>query len=83
MRLRDKIRLARFANRILDGLPDLETMKEKLASRKLWAVVVGSALAAFGSQLGIAPDLIQNIVPIVVAYIGGQSVVDALAALKK
>ena len=58
-------------------------MKEKLASRKLWAAVVGSALAAFGNQLGISPEVTTTIVQLIVAYIAGQSVVDAVAANRK
>ena len=83
MRLRDKMRLARLANRVLNGLPDIELMKEKLASRKLWAAVVGAALAALGSQLGVSPDLIETAVTVIVTYIGGQSIVDAVAAVRK
>jgi hypothetical protein len=83
VRIRDRIKLALFANRLLAALPDKEVMKEKLASRKLWAAVVGSALAAFGNQLGISPEVTTTIVQLIVAYIAGQSVVDAVAANRK
>lgn len=77
MRLRDKIRLALFANRLLDALPNIEVMKEKLASRKLWAAVAGAMLTTFGQQLGLSPEILNNIVTIIVAYIAGQGIVDA------
>ena len=83
MRLRDKIRLARFANRLLNGLPDIDIMKEKLASRKLWAAVVGAALATLGNHLGLSPDIVQTAVTVIMTYIGGQSIVDAVAASRK
>jgi len=83
MKLLDQIKLALLAKRILKALPDIEVMKEKLASRKLWAAVAGAALVTFGNQLGLAPDMVTTIVNLVMVYIGGQAVVDAAAAVKK
>jgi hypothetical protein len=55
-------------------------MAEKLKSRKLWAAVVSAALTMFGAQLGVPPEATTWAVAIVVAYILGQSVVDASKA---
>ena len=52
-------------------------MLSKLKSRKLWATVVGTALAAFGSQLGLPEPITTKIVALIATYIVGQSVVDA------
>lgn len=52
-------------------------MLDKLKSRKLWAMVVGAALTAFGGELGIRAEHTAYAVGIIVAYILGQSVVDA------
>lgn len=49
----------------------------KLKSRKLWAAVVGSALVAFGQQIGLSPDVIQWVGTIVTGYIVGQGIADA------
>ena len=57
-------------------------MKEKLKSRKLW-MAIGGLLAVmctewFNLSPAIAENLIGAIIIIVPAYIGGQSIVDAL-----
>ena len=51
-------------------------MLAKLQSRKLWAAVLGSALAALGSQLGLTEEQTTQIVAVVVAYVLGQGIAD-------
>jgi len=56
-------------------------MKEKLKSRKLW-VSVGAVIAVMLTDwANLSPEMADNIVTalvtITVAYVGGQSVVDA------
>lgn len=65
-------------------------MKEKLKSRKLWMAIGGLLLICatdwFNLEPKLAESLIGAVVIIIPAYIGGQSVVDALkeyAAKKK
>ncbi len=65
-------------------------MKDKLKSRKLW-VAIGGLLAVMSTEwLKVSPELADKIIGaiiiIVPAYLGGQSVVDAMkeyAAKKK
>lgn len=68
----DKLKLLRFAND--------KTMIDKLKSRKLWATVIGAAVAALGGELGIGEDLVTKIVALVSAYVIGQGIADAGAA---
>lgn len=49
----------------------------KLKSRKLWAMILGSALTALLNQLGVPDETVKYIAGIVIAYIAGQSFVDA------
>ena len=58
-------------------------MLSKLKSRKLWATVAGAALLTFGSSLGVDDAITAKIVNLLMAYIGGQSIVDAAAAIRK
>ena len=57
-------------------------MRDKLKSRKLWMAIGGVAAVVLTEWLNLAPDtseaIVTALVTIVVAYIGGQSVVDAL-----
>jgi hypothetical protein len=57
-----------------------EAVLAKLGSRKLWAAVIGAAMVTIGGQLGLPEDTTDKLVAIVVAYIVGQGVVDAVAA---
>jgi hypothetical protein len=52
-------------------------MFDKLKSRKLWAAVASAVIVAFGDQLGVPSGHTLYLAGIVVAYILGQSVVDA------
>lgn len=58
-------------------------MFEKLKSRKLWATVAASAFAAFGGSMGIPEAVVAKVTMLVMAYVGGQSVVDAATAVAK
>ena len=57
-------------------------MKEKLKSRKLWMAIGGLLTVAGTEFLNLSPELTEQIVGavmiIIPAYIGGQSIVDAL-----
>ena len=57
-------------------------MKEKLKSRKLWMAIGGLLTVAATEWLNLSPNLTEQIVGavmiIIPAYIGGQSIVDAL-----
>ncbi len=57
-------------------------MKEKLKSRKLWMAIGGLLTVAATEWLNLSPELTEQIVGavmiIIPAYIGGQSIVDAL-----
>ncbi len=57
-------------------------MKEKLKSRKLWMAIGGLLTVAATEWLNLSPELSENLISAVViivpAYIGGQSIVDAL-----
>ena len=57
----------------------MKDMMKKLLSRKL-AVVVVAALACWVGVPGLGGEQLQEII---MAYIGGQAVVDSAAALKK
>lgn len=56
------------------------TMLNKLKSRKLWVSVGAAALAALGTQLGLDPATVTTAVTVLVAYVGGESLVDAARA---
>lgn len=51
---------------------------EKLKSRKLWAAVVGAALASLADQLGITATNVNDIVQLIMAYIVTQGVHDVV-----
>jgi len=57
-------------------------MKDKLKSRKLWMAIGGLLTVAATEWLNLSPELSENLISAVViivpAYIGGQSIVDAL-----
>lgn len=57
-------------------------MIDRLKSRKLWVAVVSATLVTLGTELGIPPDALSQVVAIVVGYLIGQGAVDAVAALK-
>jgi hypothetical protein len=57
-------------------------MLKKFLSRKLIATVVGGALTTFLLAKGISPDKVDMLVTLLLTYIGGQSVVDAVNAFK-
>lgn len=63
-------------SRTVDTIQEAHKMG-KLKSRKLWAAVIGSALTALLAQLGVPEHAVLAIAGIVVAYISGQSFVDA------
>tara|TARA_Y100000588_G_scaffold9751_1_gene10859 strand:+ start:290 stop:517 length:228 start_codon:yes stop_codon:yes gene_type:complete len=56
-------------------------MKEKLKSRKLWIAIGGVLTVVLTDWASLSPELADNLVTglvtIVVAYVGGQSIVDA------
>ena len=71
------------SDRRLAGLEKQKiSMKEKLKSRKLWMAVGGLLTVCATEWLNLDPkladSLIGAVVIIVPAYIGGQSIVDAL-----
>lgn len=68
----DKLRLARFVNNLRND----KAMLEKLKSRKLWVAVLGSALVALGSQLGLPEELTLKVAGLLGVYIIGESAVD-------
>jgi hypothetical protein len=53
----------------------------KFASRKLW-VAVGSVIVVIVAQLGFpeaaAQQIVDALIPVIVVYLGGQSIVDAI-----
>jgi hypothetical protein len=51
-------------------------MFEKLKSRKLWAAVIGGAVAAFGNALGLDEGTVHHLVTVIVGYIVGQGIAD-------
>jgi len=57
-------------------------MKEKLKSRKLWMAIGGLLTVMATEWFNLSPELSENLISAVViivpAYIGGQSIVDAL-----
>ncbi len=61
-----------------------DTIKDKLISRKFWIVLASGTLVLFGEQLGwdIDADTIQNLVWVLLAYLGAQGAVDAVGAYK-
>lgn len=86
MKLINQIKTALLAKKILAALPDPEIMKEKFLSRKLWAAVIGAALTAFGTNLGVDPGMVDNLVNLLMVYIVGQAgvdIVDKVAVAKK
>lgn len=60
-------------------------MNSKLKSRKLWVAVGGVVAVMLTDWLKLSPEMSEGIVTalvtIVVAYIGGQSIVDAAKGL--
>jgi len=60
-------------------------MKDKLKSRKLWVAVGGVIAVMLTDWLKLSPEMSEGIVTalvtIVVAYVGGQSLVDAAKGL--
>ena len=59
-------------------------MKEKLKSRKLWMAIGGLLTVMATEWLNLSPAVAENVIGAVIiivpAYIGGQSIVDALKA---
>jgi len=58
-------------------------MLEKLQSRKLWATVIGGALAVLGSELGLDAALVDKLVSMIMVYITAQAVVDSVEKAKE
>jgi len=65
-------------------------MKEKLKSRKLWVALGGLLLVIATDWLNLSPEVAEQVIGAVViivpAYVGSQSIVDAMkeyAAKKK
>lgn len=52
-------------------------MIKKFKSRKLWAAVVGTAIATLGHEIGLSPDMTQWAVTVITGYIVGQGIADA------
>ena len=50
---------------------------DKLKSRKLWVAVLGAALVALGTQLGMNEDTVNQLVAVLAAYLLGQGIADA------
>ena len=55
-------------------------MLAKLKSRKLWAAVLGAALSALGTGLGLDEEQVTKAVYVIVAYLLGQGIADHGAA---
>lgn len=57
----------------------------KLKSRKLWVLVAAAALIFVNDYLGqpVKPEALDDFIKTVLAYLGGQSVVDAFKEWKK
>ena len=59
-------------------------MKDKLKSRKLWMAIGGLLTVMATEWLNLSPNVAENVIGAVIiivpAYIGGQSIVDALQA---
>jgi hypothetical protein len=59
-------------------------MKEKLSSRKLWIALGGLFMVVATEWIGISPEASQQVIDAVViivpAYLGGQGIVDAFGA---
>ena len=57
-------------------------MKEKLKSRKLWMAIGGLLTVMATEWFNLSPELSENLIGAVIiivpAYVGGQSIVDAL-----
>ena len=57
-------------------------MKDKLKSRKLWMAIGGLLTVLATEWLNLSPAVAENVIGAVIiivpAYIGGQSIVDAL-----
>lgn len=49
---------------------------DKLKSRKLWVAVIGAAIIAFGTGMGMSEDTITKLVALLSAYVIGQGVAD-------
>jgi putative flippase GtrA len=62
-------------------------MKDKLKSRKLWMAIGGLLTVAATEWLNLSPELTEQIVGaiiiIVPAYVGSQSIVDAMREYAK
>lgn len=62
-------------------------MKQKLKSRKLWVALGGLLTVVAIEWIGIGPEIAEKVIGAVVAitcaYVGGQGLVDALAAYAK
>ncbi len=56
-------------------------MKEKLKSRKLWVAIGGVLTVVLTDWASLSPEfadhLVTDLVTIVLAYVGGQSILDA------
>lgn len=58
----------------------LPGMSPKLKSRKFWIAVLGSALIAGLTQLGIDPDLAAKLITgLLATYIGGEAFADGVS----
>ncbi len=64
-----------------------ETIKTKIVSRKLWVAIGGLLTVAATEWLNLSPELTEQIVSaiiiIVPAYVGSQSIVDAMKEYAK
>lgn len=77
------MKLTLFDKLKLYKLSQDKVMIEKLKSRKLWATVIGGALAVLGSELGVDAGLVDKLVNMIMVYISAQAVVDTVEAHKK
>lgn len=61
---------------------NLNAIINKFASRKFAALIAGILALVFASDLNITPEQQNDIVTVILAYIGGQSVVDTTERIR-
>ena len=63
---------------VIAALPPLDTIKNKLASRKFWVILAYGFVALFSEGLGldIDPDQLEKVGYAVMTYLGAQGAVD-------
>lgn len=59
-----------------------DALLTKLGSRKLWVTVAAAAIITFCGQMGLLPEICDNIVKLAQTYLGAEAAIDMVGAYR-